>query len=111
MLLTAGQAGDNPQLWPLLEHHLATSKSKFRLLADKAYFHNSTRAKLRTMKIAHTIPEKSDQIAYRKAEGLRLVVDHPRSTPCSTANATPSSEASTGSSSGAASPPGMTSIP
>lgn len=69
LLLTAGQAGDNPQLWPLLEQHLAASKSKFRLLADKAYSHNSTRARLRTMRIPHTIPEKSDQIAYRKAKG------------------------------------------
>jgi transposase len=69
VLLTAGQAGDNPHLWPLLEQHRVTSRHTFRLLADKAYSHNSTRARLRSMRIPHTIPEKSDQIARRKAKG------------------------------------------
>lgn len=67
--LTAGQAGDNPMLWPLLESHRSTTRVPFRLLADKAYTHNSTRHRLRAMKIKHTIPEKSDQIARRKAKG------------------------------------------
>lgn len=69
MQLTAGQAGDNPMLWPLLSEYRSHTRDPFRLLADKAYSHNSTRERLRTMKIAHTIPEKSDQIARRKAKG------------------------------------------
>ena len=69
MQLTAGQAGDNPMLWPLLEEHRCKTRDPFRLLADKAYSHNSTRERLRKMKIKHTIPEKSDQIARRKAKG------------------------------------------
>lgn len=41
----------------------------FRLLADKAYSHPSTRTTLRSKKIKHTIPERTDQIARRKAKG------------------------------------------
>ena len=39
-------------------------------MGDKAYSHDSTRVRLRQMKIAHTIPERSDQIARRKAKGI-----------------------------------------
>ena len=73
--LTAGQAGDNPQLMPLLDDYAWVCKdrelcgSDFRLLADKAYSHPSTRAELRSRRIKHTIPERSDQIAQRKAKG------------------------------------------
>ena len=73
--LTAGQAGDNPQLVPLLDAHAAacggnrTSGGDVRLLADKAYSHPSTRAELRCRRVKHTIPERSDQIARRKAKG------------------------------------------
>jgi putative transposase len=69
VVLSAGQAGDNPMLWPLLEERKAASTDRFRLLGDKAYSHDSTRVRLRQMKIAHTIPERSDQIARRKAKG------------------------------------------
>ena len=69
VLLSAGQAGDNPMLWPLLERRRAQDSAPVRVLADKAYSHNSTRARLRQMRIRHTIPEKSDQIAWRKAKG------------------------------------------
>ena len=69
MQLTAGQAGDNPMLWPLLEAHRSVTHDRFRLLGDKAYSHNSTRVRLRKMKVSHTIPERSDQIAWRKAKG------------------------------------------
>jgi len=41
-----------------------------RVLADKAYSHPSTRAALRARGIAFTSPEKRDQIARRKAQGL-----------------------------------------
>jgi putative transposase len=67
--LSPGQAGDNPMLWPLLHAHRARSSDKFRLLGDKAYSHDSTRVRLRAMRISHTIPERSDQIARRKAKG------------------------------------------
>ena len=56
-------------LWPLLEAHRATNRAPIRVLADKAYSHNSTRTRLRQQRIRHTIPEKSDQIARRKAKG------------------------------------------
>ncbi len=69
VLLSAGQAGDNPYLQPLLAAHRAGDRGAFRLLADKAYSHPVTRAHLRAAKIAHTIPERSDQIRRRKAKG------------------------------------------
>lgn len=70
--LTAGQAGDNPQLIGLIDDYRASGKRpQFRLLADKAYSHPSTRAQLRRRKIAHTIPQRTDQIARRKAKGSR----------------------------------------
>lgn len=69
VLLGAGQGGDNPMLAPLLKAHHEQTSEPFRLLADKAYSHPSTRAKLRAAKIPHTIPERSDQIARRKAKG------------------------------------------
>jgi transposase len=75
MLLTPGQAGDNPQLVPLLDAHDSDRRSEragkdaFRLLADKAYSHPSTRQKLRDRRIPHTIPERTDQHKRRKAKG------------------------------------------
>ena len=69
VLLSPGQAGDNPYLLPLLKAHHAGDTATFRLLADKAYSHPSTRAALRAKRIPHTIPERSDQIARRKAKG------------------------------------------
>ena len=69
VLLTPGQAGDNPMLEPLLTVHRATTNGRIRVLADKAYSHPSTRKHLRALKIPHTIPERSDQIAHRQAKG------------------------------------------
>jgi transposase len=73
VLLTPGQAGDNPMLAPLLASLLTgyddIAPGRFRLLADKAYSHPSTRKHLRALRIPHTIPERSDQIARRKAKG------------------------------------------
>jgi transposase len=71
MLRTAGQAGENPMLVPLLENLHGTGHSRFRLLADKAYSHPSTRDTLRRLRIPHTIPERSDQLDYRKRRGRR----------------------------------------
>lgn len=70
MLLTAGQSGDNPQLIPLLDAHARQRPGRrLRVLADKAYSHPSTRQRLRRRRISCTIPERSDQIARRKAKG------------------------------------------
>jgi len=74
--LTAGQAGDNPQLLPLLD---AVSVARTgpgrprqrpdRVVADRAYSHPSTRAALRARGIAFTSPERTDQTDRRKAKG------------------------------------------
>lgn len=71
LLLSAGQDGDNPMLIPVLDAHQADDKRRFRLLADKAYSHPSTRKALRHRRIPHTIPERRDQIARRKTLGSR----------------------------------------
>ena len=68
--LTPGQTGDNPQLMPLRDDYQSRrGPGRSRLLADKAYSHPSTRQALRRRKLAHTIPERSDQVARRKAKG------------------------------------------
>jgi transposase len=75
-LLTPGQAGDNPQLLPLIDGIRVArigpgrprSKPE-RVIADKAYSHDSTRAALRDRRIVFTCPERSDQIARRRAKG------------------------------------------
>ena len=75
--VTPGQAGDNPQLLPLLDAiAIKTTSGPGRprkrpdhLVADRAYSHPSTRAALRRRGIAHSIPEKSDQRAYRTRRG------------------------------------------
>ena len=60
--LTAGQAGDNPQLVPLLDDYAAAdthhgmSGPDFGLLADKAYSHPSTRTEA-----ADTGPRSGDK--------------------------------------------------
>lgn len=69
VLLTAGQSGDNPMLSPLVNTYRSQHNRRFRLLADKAYSHPSTRSHLRMLRIAHTIPERRDQIERRKAKG------------------------------------------
>ena len=78
VLLTPGQAGDNPQLLPLLDaigvREPGAGRPRKRpemLIADKAYAHDSTRAALRRRGIRHAIPERSDQIARRAAKGSR----------------------------------------
>jgi transposase len=78
ILLTAGQAGDNPQLLPLLDqiavHRDGPGRPRTRperVVADKAYSHPSTRAALRERRIAFTCPERDDQISRRRAKGSR----------------------------------------
>lgn len=70
LLLSAGQAGDNPMLAPLMRAYRGDhGGASFRLLGEKAYSHPSTRAHLRALRIPCTIPERSDQIQHRKAKG------------------------------------------
>ena len=78
MIITPGQGGDNPQLLSLLDAirvpRIGPGRPRSRpehLAADKAYSHPSTRRALRQRRIAHSIPEKSDQIAHRLAKGTR----------------------------------------
>jgi transposase len=69
LLLSAGQAGDNPRLVPLLDALAQSGHRPAHLLADKAYSHPSTRRELRRRRIRHTIPERSDQVQRRKDQG------------------------------------------
>ena len=114
--LTAGQAGDNPQLVPLLDDYAGVCRDRgvsgrdFGLLGDKAYSHPSTRSELRSRRIKHTIPERKTRSLGVTPKG-RPGVDHPRSTPRSTGCGTPSNEALTDSSSGAAWRPATTNTP
>ena len=78
IILTPGQAGDNPQLLNLLDAISVNQPGPGRprskpdmVLADKGYAHDRTRAALRSRRIPHTIPERSDQIARRAAKGSR----------------------------------------
>jgi transposase len=78
VILTPGQAGDNPQLLPLLDQVGVgrdgpgrPRKRPERVLADKAYSHPSTRAALRSRGIAFTSPERIDQIERRRVKGSR----------------------------------------
>ena len=78
ILLTPGQAGNNPQLLPLLDQiHVHRDgpgrprKRPDRVLADKAYSHPSTRAALRRRGIKFTSPERRDQITHRQRKGSR----------------------------------------
>jgi transposase len=78
VLLTPGQAGDNPQLLPLLDQVCVGRDGPGRprtrpdrVLADKAYSHPSTRAALRRRGIKFTSPQRRDQIQHRRAKGSR----------------------------------------
>jgi transposase len=74
VVLTPGQAGDNPQLLPLLDaigdlRIDGTRMQVGRVLGDKAYSHPSTRKALRRRRIKVTIPERDDQVQRRKQRG------------------------------------------
>lgn len=69
LLLSAGQAGDNPYLLPLLDAVKHAGYRPEHVLADKAYSHPSTRRNLRHRRVRHTIPERSDQVQRRQAKG------------------------------------------
>ena len=71
--LTPGQAGDNPELLPLVDGYFgaahSTDTARNVRLSPTRRTHPSTRAALRRRGIKHTIPERDDQIARRKAKG------------------------------------------
>jgi transposase len=76
VIVTPGQAGDNPQLLPLLDgirvSRVGPGRPRTRpdtVIADKAYSHPSTRRALRQRGIGFTCPERADQIARRQAKG------------------------------------------
>jgi transposase len=76
VLVTPGQGGDNPELLRLLDQvHVRpigggrARRRPWRVIADKAYSHPTTRRALRKRAIAFTCPERVDQIARRKAKG------------------------------------------
>ena len=74
--LTPGQAGDNPELLPVLADIAVPTGRRPRsrpatLIADKAYSHPSTRQALRRKAIRAVIPQRSDQIAHRQSRGSR----------------------------------------
>jgi transposase len=78
VLLTPGQAGDNPQLLPMLDGIRVAQVGPGRprprpemVIADKAYSHPSTRQALCDRKIRSVSPERDDQIARRAARGSR----------------------------------------
>jgi transposase len=78
VIMTPGQDGDNPQLLPLLDGIRVARAGPGRprsrpgaVLADKAYSHPSTRKALRERRIQLVSPERSDQIARRKAAGSK----------------------------------------
>lgn len=76
ILITPGQAGDNPQLLPLLDGLRVGRDGPGRprcrpeaVIADKAYSHPSTRQAMRHRRIRFISPERNDQIARRVAKG------------------------------------------
>src|SRR5690606_6269654 len=78
VILTPGQAGDNPQLVPLLEQVAVKRdgpgrprKRPDRVLADRAYSSPSTRRAMRARGIAFTSPEKADHAGHRLRRGSR----------------------------------------
>jgi len=78
MLVTAGQRHESTQLGPLLDTiriPRATSgrprKRPGHLVADRGYSYTTCRRLLRQRRIAHTIPERSDQQAARARRGPR----------------------------------------
>ncbi|GAA0301172.1 hypothetical protein GCM10010302_44640 [Streptomyces polychromogenes] len=75
------------------------------VIGDKGYSSKAIRTWLRRRGIAHTIPERSDQVANGRGAAAEVAARR-LSTVRSTSTATWWNGVSTGSSSGAASPPG-----
>jgi transposase len=79
MVVTAGQRHESPQLQPLLDAIRVPRpaglgrprKRPAHLVADRGYSYSTCRRLLRQRRIAHTIPERSDQQAARARRGAR----------------------------------------
>jgi transposase len=78
MLVTAGQRHESTQLGPLLDAIKVPRpgpgrprKRPTHLTADRGYSYTSCRRLLRQRRIAHTIPERSDQQQARARRGSR----------------------------------------
>jgi transposase len=77
MLVTAGQRHESTQLGPLLDTIRVPRpggsgrprKRPAHLVADRGYSYTTCRRLLRQRRIAHTIPERSDQQAARARRG------------------------------------------
>jgi transposase len=78
VVVTAGQRHESTQLGPLLEAIRVPRsglgrprKRPSHLVADRGYSYTTCRRLLRQRRIAHTIPERSDQQAARARRGAR----------------------------------------
>jgi transposase len=78
MLVTAGQRHESTQLEPLLDAIRVPRSGPGRprkrpthLIADRGYSYTTCRRLLRQRRIAHTIPERSDQQQVRARRGAR----------------------------------------
>ena len=75
--LTPGQAGDSPQMIPVLQDIRITRPTgrprshPSEVLADKAYSSRANRAWLRAHRIRTTIPVPADQAGHRRRRGTR----------------------------------------
>ena len=77
-MLTAGQVHDSTQLEPVLDAIRVPRRGRgrprkrpARLLADKGYSYRKCRQALKRRKTRHSIPERRDQRAQRRAKGRR----------------------------------------
>ena len=78
VLVSPGQAGDNPALQPMLDQLRIARRGPGRprtrpllVRADKAYSARGTRSYLRRRGIKAVIPEPADQAGHRKRRGSR----------------------------------------
>jgi transposase len=78
VVVSPGQAGDNPALAPMLNQLRVARRGPGRprtrpvlVRADKAYSARGTRGLLRRRGIRAVIPEPSDQAGHRKRKGCR----------------------------------------
>jgi len=78
LVVTAGQRGDSPQFTTVLGRIRVNAPGPGRprcrpdrVLADKAYSSRANRAYLRQRGIRAVIPNKTDQLAHRRAKGSR----------------------------------------
>src|SRR5206468_9129385 len=78
VVVSPGQAGDNPALAPMLDQLRVARRGPGRprtrpvlLRADKAYSARGTRSLLRRRGVRAVIPEPADQAGHRKRRGSR----------------------------------------